>query len=216
MASSFISIYNNAMSKLDDPILSKIYRENSQEFFRIMYQRIKTAIADFRTPATTVSKLVDRVEPVFYTELFDGDGETSSFEVTEITLNSNCIVSALVDGSAVDVLSVVGNIVTLSSEPVLGTENVEISVYIDGYFNQTLSDQEEEILSLFVLKAWANKERNFLLDIRRLIGDKDFRLISEANSAREKNNWYNSIREEAEKKMVAFSWSSVGSRRSRG
>ena len=36
------------------------------------------------------------------------------------------------------------------------------------------------------------------------------------NSAREKNNWYNSIREEAEKKMVAFSWSSVGSRRSRG
>jgi hypothetical protein len=48
-----------------------------------------------------------------------------------------------------------------------------------------------------------------------LINDKDFKLISEANSLKEKNNWYISIREEAEKKMQLLSWKTALSDRRR-
>lgn len=213
---TFISIYNWAMSKFDDPILSQIYRENSHEFFRIMYLKMQSAISEFVIPKYVSAKLEDRIEPVFYKEVFDGDGVADIFTLTAIELTGEVMVEARVNGVVIDITSIIDKTITLSSVPPQGNGNVEISVYIDGFFNQNLTFRTQDILALLIVKAWAEKERNFLLDIRRLIGDKDFRLISEANSLREKNNWYNSIREEADKKMTALSWStSMENRRRR-
>lgn len=216
MSSSYMSIYNLAISRFDDPILSKIYLENSQDFFDIMNKKMSIAIAEFITPSTVAPRLVDRADPVFYTEVFDGNNVGATFTLTEITLPSTALVEARVNDVLVSIDTIVGNVITLVAVPDVGVENVEISVYIDGYFNQDLTDREKDILSLLIVKAWAEKEKNFLLDIRRLIGDKDFKLISESNSLREKSNWYTSIREEASKKMTSLSWAtSVSSRRSR-
>jgi hypothetical protein len=216
MASSYMSIYNLAITRFDDPILSKLYLENSQDFFETMNKKMSLAIAEFTMPASAVVKLADRIEPIFYKEVFNGDDIKKEFTLTEITLSEDALVEARVNGILVNIDTIVGNVITLENIPQEGVENVEISAYIDGSFNQTLTDREKNILSLWIVKVWAEREKNFLLDIRRLIGDKDFKIISESNSLREKSNWYTSIREEASKKMNSLSWStSVNNRRSR-
>lgn len=82
--------------------------------------------------------------------------------------------------------------------------NLSISDY--GQFNQTLSDREEKILSSLLVQCWAEKEKNFLLDIRRLLNDTDFKLSAESTTIREKGGWYNSIRENSEQAMKQYSW----------
>lgn len=202
----FTTIYSQAVSRFDDPILSKNYRESPQDFYGIMYQRMKAAIADFVMPTATAIKLNNFTEPTFYTEIFSGDGETDTFNLTDTTLDlTNANYYCIIDGTKYAV-SISDYVVTLPIIPSEGVDNVVVNIYIDGQFNDDLDLAEQEILSLFLVKAWAEKERNFLLDIRRLINDKDFKLISEANSLKEKNNWYISIREEAEKKMQLLSW----------
>jgi hypothetical protein len=206
MSTGFIEIYNRAMSKFDDPILSKIYRENNQEFFRIFYLKIQSAISDFSIPSQSVAKLDTAVDPVFYTEVFDGDGLIKTFTLTEDILSGLYFIQAIVDDEVVNIDLISGKNVSLHNIPPAGVENVIINVYIDGYFSTTINNDEKEILSLFLVKEWAGKENNFLPDIRRLVSDKDFKLISEANSLKEKSNWYTMLREEAEKKMNAYSW----------
>lgn len=206
MSTGFIEIYNRAMSKIDDPVLSKTYRENNQEFFRIFYLKIQSAISNFSIPSQSVVKLETAVDPVFYTELFDGDGLVKTFTLTEDILSGVYFIQALVDDEVVEIDSISGQSVILHNIPSAGVENVCINVYIDGYFSTGLNEIEKEILSLFLIKEWAGKENNFLPDIRRIVGDKDFKLISEANSLKEKSNWYTMLREEAEKKMNAYSW----------
>lgn len=207
MSVSFTEIYNQALSRLDDPILLKTYKENSQEFYRVMYWRLRAAIADFTIPESTVYILQDYTEPVFYSESIEAAGNQTTFELSdsEIILEDALILNVSVDGLSADEYSITDNKIVFDDAVDEGSE-VSVVYYKDGMFNGELSRTEQEILSLFVVKAWAEKERNFLLDIRRLISDKDFKLISEANSLREKNNWYTAIREEAENKMKFFSW----------
>lgn len=75
-----------------------------------------------------------------------------------------------------------------------------------GQFNQTLSEREEKILAGLLVQCWAEKEKNFLLDIRRLLSDTDFKLSAESTTMREKGNWFNSIREQNMQDMKQYSW----------
>lgn len=82
--------------------------------------------------------------------------------------------------------------------------NLNTSDY--GQFNQTLTDREEKILSGLLVQCWAEKEKNFLLDIRRLLNDTDFHLAAESSTMREKGNWYSLIREQNMQEMKQYSW----------
>ena len=45
-----------------------------------------------------------------------------------------------------------------------------------------------------------------MLDIRRLLGDTDFKLDNTPNTIRAKQGWYEDIREEVDKKMNQYAW----------
>jgi len=62
------------------------------------------------------------------------------------------------------------------------------------------------LLSKLLISNWSMKEKNFSLDIRRLLNDTDFKMTSEANSIRAKGFWYECSKEEVEKSMNQFSW----------
>jgi hypothetical protein len=125
---------------------------------------MKAAIADFVMPTATAIKLNNFTEPTFYTEIFSGDGETDTFNLTDTTLDlTNANYYCTIDGTKY-AISIDNYVVTLPIIPSEGVDNVIVNIYIDGQFNDDLDLAEQEILSLFLVKAWAEKERNFLLD----------------------------------------------------
>ena len=54
--------------------------------------------------------------------------------------------------------------------------------------------------------GWADKEQNFMLDIRNLLNDTDFKLHSPANSLKSKMDWVNSLRFEIYTLQTKLDW----------
>ena len=63
-----------------------------------------------------------------------------------------------------------------------------------------------EILARCMVIGWADKEQNFMLDIRNILTDTDFKLHSPANSVRAKTEWYQNIREGLNDLTQKLSW----------
>jgi hypothetical protein len=205
------TIYTKAITEINDPFISASYNTNPVDFYKTMYNYLVNAIPMYIVPSTMVAILDDRVESSGETEVFSGDGSNKDFVLTTIP-TANAYFSYKVDDSYVTgSFDSVTNTVTLDSAPDSGTENVEIEWYETGYFNQTLTTKQQDILACFIVCCWAEKEKNFLLDIRRLLNDTDFRLSSEANSMRSKGDWFYSMKEKAEKMMNQNNWNSYAS-----
>jgi len=206
MSTPFTNIYTRAISEFEDPSISSAYTTSPLSFFKIMYNYINNAIPLFVTPKSIQLKLIDAIKPSGQTELFSGNGVITVFTLTS-TPTANAYFNYLVNGiSVVGIYSAVTNSVTLTPPPLTGTENVSIEWYDPGQFNQNLSAREERILSFLLVQSWAEKEKNFLLDIRRLLSDTDFKLSAESTTMRSKGDWYNSIRENVESEMKKYSW----------
>jgi len=201
-----VNIYTRAINEFDDYRINTAYSNNYISFFKIMYNYLDNAIPLFNIPKIMINKLLDRVKPIDTIELFDGDGHETNFVLTSIpTLDAYfyyIIDNITVDGTY-DSLT---NSITLNTVAPLGTENITIEWYDSGSFNETLSEREERILSYLLVQNWGEKEKNFLLDIRRLLNDTDFKLSAESTNMREKGNWYHSMREHAVKDMKQYSW----------
>lgn len=206
MSTTFNKIYERAISLLDDPFITASYNEDTISYFRVMYNYLKNAIPQYKIPDDMQTILASRVEPTGEMESFVGDGTTSNFVLTT-TPTTDSYFSFQLDGEYVDgTFDYNTNTGTLSSTPYTpGTVLVEW--YHDGYFNTTLTDEQEFILASLTVACWGEKETNFLLDIRRLLNDGAFSMSSEANSIRSKNLWFYSIREKAEKLMNKQGWS---------
>lgn len=206
MATSYVNIYTRAITSFEDPTISAAYVANSLDFFKIMKNYLDNAIPLFTIPKTIQTKLITRVEPIDVIELFSGTGSLSTF-VLSTTPHIDSYFNYLVeDVTASGVYDVLTNSATITPTPIAGTENVSIESYFCGEFSNTLSDREEKILSSLLVQCWAEKEKNFLLDIRRLLNDTDFKLSAESTTIREKGNWYNSIRENVLQEMKQYSW----------
>jgi hypothetical protein len=206
IATQFVTIYDRAISSFNDPILMNTYNQNKIQFLEIMFGYLSNAIPLFRIPMSVLTKLEDRTDPVVNTEYFSGTGTEDEFHLTTTHTDGDYI-DVFVSGVQVEFsYDETGNSVVLDTPPPSGANNIEVVIYTDGYFSTTLNDTEGRILSALLVLAWAEKERNFLMDIRRLVNDKDFKIYSEANSIRDKGNWYSSLREETEKMMLNYSW----------
>lgn len=76
-------------------------------------------------------------------------------------------------------------------------------------FNNTLTELEEEILANMIVLEWTGKELRSAEDLRRTLGDSDFKLYSGANSLKEKRNLYNETREEVDKLINDYAWKTI-------
>lgn len=205
MATSNINIYERAISSFDDPSITRAYNSNPTQFFKIMYNYLRNGIPLYNNPLSIIDILSDRTDPYIDSENFVGDGNTSTYALSSTPLIDSYFSYYINDVESEGSYDELTNSVTFPYDIPLG-ETATAEWYYVGQFNQTLTDIQQKILGLLLVACWAEKEKNFLLDIRRLLNDTDYKMGSEAFSIRAKTAWHQSMLEDAEKLMNQTSW----------
>jgi hypothetical protein len=206
VATSRTDIYSRAINRFDDPHITSAFNKSPIEFFEIMSGYLDSAIPYFTIPNIMLSILMDNTKPSGETELFDGTGISN-----KVTLTTTPTIDAYfygeINGVPYEVIhDPLTNEITFPIVIPVGVENTLVQWYDAGQFNQTLTDRQCRILSGLLLQCWSEKEMNFLLDIRRLLNDTDYKMGVEATNMMSKARWFNGIREANENEMKMYSW----------
>jgi len=206
MPVSFVKIYERGISSMDDPNITSAFERSPIAFFKIMYTYLVNAIPSFNNPIRISHELSKRTDPEYEIQTFIGDGVSDTFLLSTTPLQDSyfeyVINGNIVDGS----YDAITNTVTFSSVVPLN-QKASAEWYFAGEFKDNLIDIVQKILGKLLVVAWCEKEKNFLLDIRRLLFDTDFKLHDSSGINRAKVNWYDDMREEAEKLMSQYAWS---------
>ena len=206
MATSKVDIYSRAVKAFDDPRITSAFESNPIEWMEIMSGYLDMAIPLFITPTMMIPILNDITSSSEQTELFDGTGATDTFILTTIPPTDSYFQGTISNINYDLTYTQITNSVTFLFNPPIGTDNVATTWYFAGQFNQTLTDRQQNILAKLLVQCWAEKERNFMLDIRRLLNDNDFKMGVEATNVNAKSNWFASTREYCDNEMNKYSW----------
>lgn len=208
----FTDVYVKAVSLFDDPKITAAYNSNAIQFNKLMYTYLQNAIGLFNNPLSISIRLSNYKEPKGTAQVFEGDGTTKSFQLDpdfEILENS---LYEYIEGK----LTVKGklNIETRTVEfPDVLPEGQQyyFQQYYPGEFlddfknfnqrtnqqgNNMIIDQIKNILARLLVKSWAEEERNFLLDIRNLMQDSDFKINGNDRVLKAKNEWIETLNSE--------------------
>lgn len=206
MATSYVDIYTRAINRFDDPSITSAYNTNPIDFFQVMLGYLENAIPAFTTPVIMLDILNDTMNYSEQTELFNGTGATDTFVLSTIPPTGSYFY-AEVNGISQEVSYIeITNSVQFITDPPLGVENVSVQWYFAGQFNQTLTNKQQDILSGLLVQSWSEKEKNFLLDIRRLLNDTDYKMGVESSNITSKGNWFAGIREKNDSDMKNYAW----------
>ncbi len=209
MRTSFLEIYNMAIAELKDPQLKATLAQNPVMFCKVMYNFFVNAISLFTNPLAVADRLSKRDEPIYHSDTFTGDGNTTTFtfsvlpEADKIDNVVYCYEAGdeYVSG---DYDQTTGT-VTFQQPPDYGVP-VVIGWYYIGQFDIQLLEKEKYILSEWVMVCWSEYVNNNRLDIDRLLGDGDFKLPSNATTTNAKVNWFVVNRETVTKHMSKYAW----------
>lgn len=134
-------------------------------------------------------------------ETFEGNGsDTYTLSTTpSASADFSCMINGEIDERAI--YNADTNSVTFSKVVDSGIE-CSVEWYFCGSFNtdfssaasrttsaSVISSKVVEILARALVLNWAENEKNFVLEIRNLLTDTDFRMYSPANSVRSKVEW---------------------------
>lgn len=216
METSFVDVYTKAITRFDSPSITSAYNKSPILFFKIMYGYIDNAISMFVNPIEEIIKLNDYIDCEENSDTYIGDGTTKRFEFTSTPLGDSYF-DCTVNGDYVDYeYDTVTNEIILKEAPKID-DIIIISWYFAGAFNTKLTRDEISILATLLVACWAEQEKNFQLDLRTIIGDKTYIITSSAkNSVGNKVDWFETLREKAEKDMNKFAWSSYMLKNKRG
>lgn len=209
MRTSFLEIYNMAIAELKDPQLKATLAQNPVMFCKVMYNFFVNAISLFTNPLAVADRLSKRDEPIYHSDTFTGDGNTTTFtfsvlpEADKIDNVVYCY-EAGDEYVAGDYNQATGT-VTFQQPPDYGVQ-VVIGWYYVGQFDIQLLEKEKYILSEWVMVCWSEYVNNNRLDIDRLLGDGDFKLPSNATTTNAKVNWFVVNRETVTKHMSKYAW----------
>lgn len=209
MRTSFLEIYNMAIAELKDPQLKATLAQNPVMFCKVMYNFFVNAISLFTNPLAVADRLSKRDEPIYHSDTFTGDGNTTTFtfsvlpEADKID-NVVCCYEAGDEYVSGDYDQTTGT-VTFQQPPDYGVP-VVIGWYYIGQFDIQLLEKEKYILSEWVMVCWSEYVNNNRLDIDRLLGDGDFKLPSNATTTNAKVNWFVVNRETVTKHMSKYAW----------
>lgn len=222
---NFIEIYEGAVALFEAPKITAQFKQNPISFYKTMFPYLQDAIFQFNNPSVLGYELADYVEPDGYTEEFVSDGVTVNYPLsTQPTENAiiQCELGDIIIPVEYDIET---NTVTLE-QPIEAEQSFSIVWYDCGHFNSDftglvatgtynyLIKAIKGILSHLVVKAWATNEKNFLLDIQRLLNDTDFKLFSESSAIKSKVLWLNDIDRACQKMQTQLAWNLQFSRAS--
>lgn len=217
----FKDIYNKAINLFDDPIIQRAYMEDVVRWEKLMYPYLENGIVLFNSPTKIAFLLVDQTPPDGYIDIFDGDG-TATYNLTS-TPKEGADFSYIIDGryDYGAKYNATTNSVTFSKIVPVGSK-CSAEWYYAGCFNtdfkkaqspqvsaDVIAYRVKEILSRALVLNWATDEQNFLLDIKNVLTDTDFKLYSPANSVRAKVEWKKSIEYEFDTMKNNLGWDLV-------
>ena len=208
MSILFSDIYTKAIALFDDPKITRAYATNKIQFHKIMYTYLQNAIAMFTNPSSIGMRLSAYNEPVGTMEVFEGDGKTNVFRIDEnFELMDNSIYAFIENNTMVTGhLSKENRTVefpdVLPKGQQYAFEQYYVGEFLDnfgglnrntGAGNALIIGQIKDILARLLVKAWAEEERNLLLDIRNIMQDSDFKLNGNDRVLNSKNKWVDSL-----------------------
>jgi hypothetical protein len=202
----FTDIYAKTSAKIDDPLLTRLYETSVIGFCSVMYNYLDAAIPSFNNPIEEMQRLRNRTIPYGESDSFTGDDHETIFDFTN-TPYENSIYEAFVDGLLTEATYVELTNSMEFDEPPADHATILIKWYNPGEFSVGLYQEETDILAMLTVLNWSEKEKNFKLDIRTLLGDKTYKAEPSARtSVGNKLIWYETIKEDCQKKMNKFAW----------
>jgi len=218
----FSEIYTKAIALFDDPKITRAYKTNEVQFDKLMYTYLQNAIALFTNPASIGMRLANYKEPKGTMETFEGDGVTKTFTLdSTFILTDNSIYSYIADGKYVEgTLDKTARTVTFPGDalPVgkqYAFEQYYVGEFVEDFtgFNRNTSAGDKlivgeikDILARLLVKAWAEEERNLLLDIRNLMQDSDFKITGNDRVLKAKDSWVDQLDTEILQLQNKLAW----------
>lgn len=200
-----LEVYNRAVNLIDDPDISRAYYSNPVKFQKIMYPFLLNGISTITAPTGVCALLAAREDPVGTTEVFEGTGATEYALSTTPPDGAEfaCYIGNKYDSNAQYITE---NNSVVFSRPVEVGESCSVEWYTAGEFTgdfsqvngrlplSSLVDRVVDLLARATVISWASKEKNFLLDIRNLLTDTDFKLHASSSVLKSKISWLEDLR----------------------
>lgn len=220
MGFSFGDVYRKAIALFDDPKITKAYETSQVQFNKLMYTFLQNAISMFNNPLSISIRLAEYTEPKGTMEIFESDGETQTFQLSDdFELMENSVYDYVegeirVRGS----VNVDERTVTFPHVLPKGQQYAFEQYYIgeftgnfSGYNPGSGGDQSvngyiKDILARLLVKAWGEEERNWLLDIRNIMQDSDFKIMSNDKILKSKNEWIDQLDAEIYNYQNRLAW----------
>lgn len=221
----FSDIYERTVNLIDDPDINRAYLTNTIEFQKIMYNFLINGLSYITHPIKVTDALAQYNKPTGETEVGACEAGKQTYNI-EMDIPEDAEVvfyidtpnkkGVLVKQQAEATYNATDKTVTFT-KPVSDGEQYEIEWYKAGEFTadftqagaaigSSMTKRVIEILARTTVIAWAEKEQNFLLDIRNLLNDTDFKLHSPANSLKTKTEWVNSLQFEIYSLQNRLDW----------
>jgi hypothetical protein len=200
-----VNIYDYSIASIDDPRITAMYATSPIRFFQKMYTFLLNAIPSYINPIRIIKVLEDRTNPDGVVEDFVGNGVDDTFVLSTTPLTGSFFEYKINGVSVTATYNSITNAVTFPYIIPTG-QTAEAEWYYAGQFNITLDEIVQKVLGQLLVCKWALQERNFLMDVRRLLNDTDFKLNDNASATNSKIKWYDTLREEAEKSMNQHAW----------
>lgn len=221
MSILFSDIYTKAIALFDDPKITVAYTTNKIQFSKLMYTYLQNAIAMFTNPASIGMRLASYNEPKGMMEVFEADGENRIFKLDDnFEILDNSLYSFIENQTNVmGILNKEERTVefpdVLPKGQQYAFEQYYIGEFLDKFTglnkntvsgNALIMGEIKDILARLLVKAWAEEERNLLLDIRNIMQDSDFKLNGNDRVLKAKNSWVDQLDTEILQLQNKLAW----------
>lgn len=217
----FSDVYRKAIALFDDPRITTAYETNPLQFNKIMYTYLQNAISMFNNPLSVSLRLSQYKEPKGIMQVFEGDGKNNKFKLDpEFEIQDNSIYNyiegeLLVQGSIDKEAHTVEFPDVLPEGKQYAVEQYYVGEFTDNFEGLTNKNVNgtglvvgyvKDILARLLVKAWGEEERNLLLDIRNLMQDSDFKIMSNDRILKAKNEWVDQLDSEIYNYQNRLAW----------
>lgn len=217
----FSDVYRKAIALFDDPRITTAYETNPLQFDKIMYTYLQNAISMFNNPLSVSLRLSQYKEPKGTMQIFEGDGKNNSFELDpEFIVLENSVYNyiegdIMVQGTIDKDTNTVTFPDVLAEGKQYAVEQYYVGEFTDDFTGLTAKNVQgttlvvgyvKDILARLLVKAWGEEERNMLLDIRNLMQDSEFKIMSNDRILKAKNEWIDQLDSEIYNYQNRLAW----------
>lgn len=216
----FKDIYERAIKLFDDPAIKYKYYDDPVGFDQLMFKYLMVAKNKFTSPTAITNKFCEYSEPEGVEESFDGNGSDTYVLESQVPNKGKGVtfLFKIKDKSVGGTYNSVDNSVTFSQR-VKNGEPCSVTWSFAGAFTANFTncfrsdfdasaiiDKVITILAYALVSTWGDEEVGRALEVRNILTDTDFNLLSPANSARAKVDWRDKMNENMDSLNSELNW----------